>query len=72
MKCIPYSGLDINYNGVISLCTSDSVFSKVGFGNFLIFEFIVCLIFECLIFEIIVFFICLPFIDISAYIQIKY
>ena len=36
VKSIPYSGLDINYNGVISLCNSDSDFCKAGFGNFLI------------------------------------
>ena len=40
VKSIPYSGLDINYNGVISLCNSDSVFSKAGFGNFLLFNLV--------------------------------
>ena len=40
VKFIPYSGLDINYNGVISLCNSDSDFSKAGFGNFLIFNLV--------------------------------
>ena len=40
LKCIPYSGLDINDNGLMSLCNSDSDFSKAGFGNFLIFNLV--------------------------------